>query len=291
MKKQRKQLLGLCLGMILALAGCAGTAPTEKAQEEKPLDEIMWQANGLPKNTDSYTADFRAAVKMADAEETVTEGEISFVAEPLFMQVDAKTYIGEVLQETQTYLTENEGQVDYYMHFNDQWTEMTMEKADAIKNMQIYHSLENAITLLSAAQDWKIEAQDGDIAKVSAVIPEAHFYEAEEACRLFQLAGMSGLTEEYFYDMGDTQVLFTVDMKKQELLAYEIDLTKALDAVTNHVLLELNGGEMEEGVQVEYYTISSTFGQLGDVEAEEMPAEVRSSAVNYEEEIYLMAER
>lgn len=295
MKKQRKRkkqyLLGLFLS-IFALTGCGDAAPAEQAQQETPINEIMWQINGKLKDTESYTAYFRAAVKMEDAEETVTNADIRFVAEPLSMEVDTKTYIGEVLQETQTYLTENGNQVDYYMNFNDQWTEMTMEKADAIKNMQIYHVLENAVTLLSVGQDWKIEVQEGDIAKVSAVIPENRFYETEEAARLFQLAGMSGLSEEYFYDTGDVKVFFTVDLKNRELRGYEIDLTQALSAVTNHVLLELNGGAMEEaGVIVEYDTISATFEQLGDVEAEEIPAEARSSAINYEEEFYLMAER
>lgn len=291
MRKQIMRLLWLCICLLPALAGCGNAEPAEQAQEEVPLNEIMWQANGLLKNTDSYTADFRAAVKMEGAEEAVTNADIRFVAEPLSMEVDMKTEIGEVLQETQTYLMENGNQVDYYMNFNDQWTEMTMEKADAIKNMQIYHALENAITLLTFAQDWQIEAQEGDIAKVSAIIPEKRFYEVEKAAKFFQLAGMSGLSEEYFYGMGDTAVRFSVDLEEQKLNSYEIDLTDALEAVTNNVLLELNGGSMAEGIAVEYYTISATFDRLGDVEPGEIPAEARSSAINYEEEFYLMAAR
>lgn len=228
---------------------------------------------------------------MAEGEETLTEAEVRFAAEPLFMQVDAKTKIGEALQETQTYLTEQGEQADYYMNYNDQWTEMTMEKESALKNMQIYHALENAITLLTFAQDWQIAEQKGDLAQVSAVIPEKRFYEVEAAAKFFQLAGMSGLSEEYFYGMGDTEVRFAVDLKEEELLSYEIELTKALDAVTNNVLLELNGGAMAEGVSVEYYTISAEFEQLGNVKPGEIPAEARSSAINYEEEFYLMAAR
>ena len=293
MKNQRKQiLLGMLLIGVLALAGCGSAAePLKEAVPEDSLaiDEVMWKANGALKNTDSYRAEFSAKVEMAEGEPTVTEGRISFVEEPLYMQVDSETSFGDMKQESVVYLEENGEKVDFYMSYNGQWTEMTMEKEDAVKNMQIYHTLDNMITLLTMAQDWQMEKENGNILEVSAVIPENRIYGIEAETRFFQLAGLSGLSEDYFYSMGDVPVRFTVDQKKQEMISYEIDLTKALEAVTNNVLLELNGGTMAEGMTIESYIISSQFTQLGDVEAEEIPAEAKDSAINYEEEFSLMA--
>ncbi len=292
MKKQRKQiLLGLLLIGLLALAGCGGEAPAEEAVQEESLavDEVMWKANGVLKNTDNFAADFRAEVKMAEGEETITEGTVSFVEEPLFMQVNTQISIGDIAQESVTYLDENGEKVDLYMNYNGQWTEMTMDEEDAIKNMQIYHTLDNMITMLTIAQDWAVEKENGDIWEVSAIIPENRVYGVEKDTRFFQLAGLSGLSEDYFYETGDVPVRFTVDSEEQKMLSYEIDLTKALESVTNNVLLELNGGVMEEGIKVDAYILSSSFTGLGDVEAGEVPAEARNSAINYEEEYSLMA--
>lgn len=295
MKKQRKRrLLGLLLIGLLALAGCGGAEPVEEAVQEESeslaVDEVMWKANGVLKNTDNFAANFRADVKMAEGEETITEGTVTFVEEPLFMQVDTKISIGDIVQESVTYLDENEEKVNLYMHYNDQWTEMTMDEDDAISNMQIYHTLDNMITLLTVAQGWTLEEDNDGVLEVSAVIPENRFYGVERDTRFFQLAGLSGLSEDYFYETGDVPVCFTVDSEEEKMISYEIDLTKALEAVTNNVLLELNGGVMEEGIKVDSYILSSSFTGLGDVEAGKVPAEAENSAINYEEEYSLMAE-
>ena len=68
-----------------------------------------------------------------------------------------------------------------------------------------------------------------------------------------------------------------------------MDLAKALETVTNNVLTELGGGTLESGVTVAEYSIVSELTQLGGVEAEPVPDAAKSSAINYEEEISLMA--
>lgn len=112
----------------------------------------------------------------------------------------------------------------------------------------------------------------------------------EESGRFFQLAGMSGLSEVYFADVADAPVTFVFDERTGDPLSYSLDLTAALEAVTNRVLAELNGGEADETITVEAYTISSSLTQLGGVKAEPLPEQAKHNAINYEKEISLLAE-
>ena len=90
--------------------------------------------------------------------------------------------------------------------------------------------------------------------------------------------------------VGDVPVKVTVDGKTGAPLSYEIDLTKALEVVTNNVLMELGGGTLEEGIAVKTHVITSTLTQLGNVAAEEIPPAAKSDAINYEKEISLLEE-
>ena len=288
MKRQGRQaLLGICVMGMLALAGCGGQSPADSSGQELAADALVQQTKDTLEHTDSYMAHFLATVKMADVEETTTEAAVCFVEEPLYMQVDAMISMDGATQGSTTYLAENGDKVDLYMNYNQQWTEMTMDREAAMKNLQIYHTLDNMAILLDAGQGWEL-TQDGDGLELTATIPESDFYTVEERARLFQLAGLSGLSEDYFHDLGDVSLRVTLDQKTQKPLSYEIDLTKALEAVTNNVLLELNGGTLENGVNVESYVLSSSFSKLGNVGPKEIPQEARSSAVNYEEEFTLM---
>ena len=99
---------------------------------------------------------------------------------------------------------------------------------------------------------------------------------------------MSGLSEVYFADVGDVPVELTVDAKTGKPISFEIDLAKQLEVMTNNVLTELGGGTLENGVKVSAYKITSELTQLGGVEAGEIPAEARSSAINYEKAITIL---
>ena len=99
---------------------------------------------------------------------------------------------------------------------------------------------------------------------------------------------MSGLSEVYYAGVGDVPVTVSLDAKSGAPLSYSIDLAHALETVTNNVLKELSGGAGESSIAVEKYSITSELTQLGGVEADEIPAEAKSSAINYEKEISML---
>ena len=82
-------------------------------------------------------------------------------------------------------------------------------------------------------------------------------------------------------------VTVILDGKTGEPLSYEVDLAKALETVTNQVLLELSGGKASS-MEITTYKITSRLTQLGGVEAGEIPAEAKDTAINYEREISLL---
>lgn len=280
-KNKRKLLLGaVCL---VALSGCGNAASAVEGSAEiyaQAAQEMLEEA-------DSFAAEFEAVVSMNGMEKTTTNGQISFVKDPLYMKVDTKHVFGNTEQEYVTYLEKGEDGVAQYMSYDGQWTEMTMTEDNALASVQIYHSLYNMELIFTMVNDWTVE-QHGDKIVLQGVIPESKVYAAEEYTRWFQLAGMSGLSEVYFANVGDVPVTIALDAKTGEPLSYEADLAQALETVTNNVLTELGGGTLENGVTVTEYTIQSELTQLGDVEAAPIPDAAKSSAINYEKEIFLL---
>lgn len=291
MNKRKKWLiLGMTLAGILAMAGCGGNAAeTSAVITEGSAEEYVQAAKDALAAADSFAADFEAVVSMKDTGKTSTNGEITLVKEPLYVNLDTKMDFDSSQEAYTIYLEESGDAVNQYMNYDGRWTEMTMTKENAMGGIQVYNTLYNMETVLSAAEDWTI-ADSGDELVLTAVIPEAKVYTIEESGKLFQLAGMSGLSEVYFTGVGDVPVKFVVDGKTGAPLSYEIDLAKALETVTNNVLKELGGGTLENGVTVETYTITSQLTQLGGVTAEEIPAAAKSDAINYEKEISMLEE-
>lgn len=287
MKKQMKRLmLGTVFVGILAMAGCSA-AETAEPITEGSAEEYVQAAHKTLEQADSFTADFEVVVSMEGTGQTITNGQITMVKEPLYVKVDTKMDFDSTAQEYTVYLEENGDAVNQYMSYDGQWTEMTMDKDSALSGLQVYHTLYNMETILSAAENWTI-AEGGKELKLTAVIPEAKFYDVEEYTKWFQLAGMSGLSEVYFNGVGDVPVTLTLDEKTGAPVSYQVELAKALETVTNNVLKELGGGTVENGVTVEAYTITSELTQLGGVQAEEIPATAKSDAINYEKEISLL---
>ena len=272
-------LLAVCL---LALAGCGGT-PAENI----PAEEYVQKAHGVLEEADSFAATVHASVQMKGSGETVTEGTVAMVKEPLYMNVDTTLAFDNLVQKYDMYLEETEDAVNQYMSYDGEWTEMTMNEESALAGTQIYNTLYNMETIFSAGEDWTAEKEGGKIA-LHGVIPESKFYDVEEYTRWFQLAGMSGLSEVYYAGVGDVPVTVRVDGKTGAPLSYEVDLAKPLEIMTNNVLTELGGGKLENGVAVESYRITSELTQLGGVEAGEIPAEAKNTAINYEKEISLL---
>lgn len=272
-------LLAVCL---LALAGCGSSSA-----EEIPAEEYAEKAHVVLEEADSFAATFHASVQMKGSGETVTEGTVAMVKEPLYMNVDTTLAFDNLVQKYDMYLEETEDAVNQYMSYDGEWTEMTMNEESALAGTQIYNTLYNMETIFSAGEDWTAEKEGGKIA-LHGVIPESKFYDVEEYTRWFQLAGMSGLSEVYYAGVGDVPVTVRVDGKTGAPLSYEVDLAKPLEIMTNNVLTELGGGKLENGVAVESYRITSELTQLGGVEAGEIPAEAKNTAINYEKEISLL---
>lgn len=278
-KRMAGGLLAVCM---FALAGCGGASENVASAEE-----YVQKAHQMLEEADSFTAIFAATVQMKGAGKTVTEGTVAVVKDPLYMNVDTTLTFDNLVQKYDMYLEKTEDGVNQYMNYDGEWTEMNMSEEDALTSTHLYHTLYNMETIFSAGENWTAERDGGKI-RLQGVIPESKFYDVEEYTRWFQLAGMSGLSEVYYTGIGDVPVTVMLDSKTGAPLSYEADLAKPLEIMTNNVLTELGGGKLENGVAVESYQITSELTQLGGVEAEEIPAEAKDTAINYEKEISLL---
>lgn len=287
MKKQRKSRVSVMAFIVCLLFSGCGAGTQEAAFSS--AEEYVQAAKTALAGQDSFTANFDAAVAMnhAGTGNMTTKGTVTFVQEPLYMEVDTDMGFENGSQTYTLYLQKGEDAVDQYMNYNGEWTEMTLQEADAMNSVQIYNAAENMETLLAAAENCSLQT-DGSKVVVSADIPEEKLYDVEEAGRFFQIAGMSSLSRVYFKGVGDTPVTFVMDRKTGAPVSYEIDLAQALEKVTNNVLSELDGGSGSNGITVQNYRISSELTKLGGVKAGEIPAEAKSSAINYEREISML---
>lgn len=284
--KNKKRVLVSILSMCL-LAGCGSSSAGGSAEEiVQNVKTILAEANG-------YQSEFQAVVSVENTGTTTTTGQVTYIGEPLSMKVDTLMTYDDAGQaanyEQVVYLEESGDEVSQYMNYNGQWTEMTLSKDAAMQSVQVYDALGNMQILLDAAEDWQLAsgAESGK-QKLTAVIPEEKVYEVEEKARLFQLTGMSGLSEVYYTGTGDISLALIVDAKTGAPVSYELDLAQALQSVTNNVLKEMSGGTVDSGMTVQQYSVRSDFTKLDDVEAEAVPDAARSSAINYEREISLL---
>lgn len=284
MKIQGRLWLLCLIWMLSALTGCGGGAEKDAQKEQEQAAAYVKKAHSILEEADSFAAEMEIEVSLLENGENTTQATVTMQKEPLEMQVESVTAFSDTEQETEMYLEEQEEAVNLYTNYNGNWTEMTMLADDAMRNLQIYNTLYNMETIFSIAQDWTITEADA-VYELHGVIPGEHFHDVEEYTRFFQMAGMSGLSEVYFKNVADVPVEVTLSPKTGEPLSYEVDLTDALETVTNNVLTELNCGEEEAGITVGTYRIASTLTQLGDTEEIELPAEAKETAVNYEREI------
>ena len=290
MKKRWKLLLFGAVCMFV-MAGCGAESKEEITADA--AQEYVQKAHAMLEEADSFAADFHAVADMGGGNETTTEGTVTFVKEPLQVQVQRNILFDDGVRksrsEEKAYLEEAGDEVSYYMNYDGQWTEMTLDEESALAVTQIYNTLYNMEAIFSAAENWTAEKADGDIVLTSS-IPEEKFYDVESYTRWFQLAGMSGLAEVYYAGVGDVPVTVTLDSKTGEPLSYSVDLAHALETVTNNVLKELSGGESGDSIAVKEYQITSVLTAIGGVELDSLSDFVKKDAVNYEEEFSLMAE-
>ena len=281
MMKMKRLLLGAAFCGLFALAGCGGAESTENAAE------YVQAAKEMLENADGFAADFQAEVQMKGAGSTTTEGTVALVKDPLYMNVDVVLSFDGLEQDYDMYLEKTGDAVNQYMGYDGEWTEMTMTEESAMAGTQLYNTLHSLETIFAAAENWTVQ-KSGKALELKGIIPEAKFYDVEASAKWFQLAGMSGLSEVYYKDLGDVPVTVTLDGKTGEPLSYTVDLAKPLETMTNNVLRELGGGTLENGVEVEKYVITSVLTELDAVEAGEVPAEAKNDAINYEKEISML---
>ncbi len=285
-----RRMLGAALAGAFALSGCGGTAGSTDIAGVHTMtaEEYVQAAANALENAESFEANFTAEISMDGSGTVSTNAKVAMQREPLQARVDIQHDFGDASQTSNIYLEEKNETVNLYMNYDKQWTEMTLSPEDAMNHIRIYDTADNMVSLLSAAKDWQMEDAEGNIVTVTAEIPSEKVYAVEENGKYFQLAGMSGLSETYYQNIGALTAEFRFDWKTGQPISYKIDFAKALESVTNNVLEELNGGVMDKGVTVEKYLISSEITQLDDVESIEIPEAVKSDAINYEKEISLL---
>lgn len=141
MKKQRKSRgLGMTFIIVcLVLSGCgAGTQEAALGSAE----EYVQAAKTALAGQDSFTANFDATIAMNNAGRgsMTTKGTVTFVKEPLYMKVDTDMGFDNGSQRYILYLQKgeaekNEDGVNQYMNYDGQWTEMTLQKTDAMNSV------------------------------------------------------------------------------------------------------------------------------------------------------------
>lgn len=288
--KKRSRILLLGAACLFLLAACGSEAMEEtEVKEEYSAETLVQNADTMLEEADSFAAEFSMTVAMGDAAASLTEGTVELTRDPLYVKVDSVMDFADQEQVYGLYLEKAGDEVNQYMSYNGEWTEMTLEEDAALSGVQIYNTVSNMKMIFAVAENWTVE-EDGETLHLTGEIPEGKFYDMEGHTRWFQMAGMSGISEVYFSGVGNVPVSVTLDAETGAPVAYSVELASALETVTNNVLKELNGGIAGNNIAVTEYLITSSLTQIGDVEAGEIPAEAKNDAINYEKEISMLEE-
>ena len=164
---------------------------------------------------------------------------------------------------------------------------MSLEKDAALDSVQIYDVRENMITLLQHTSGWQETARENKQVTLQGTLPSADVYAVVEGGKLLQLAGMSGIAENYYEGVADVPVTFVFKEDTGEAVSCHMDLGNALQTVTNNVLKELQADSA--GITVQEYGVTMDISDLNGVQSIEIPTEAQG-AINYEQEITSMNE-
>ena len=216
-----------------------------------------------------------------------TEVTVSQIKEPFCMQITEVLNSGGQSYSTQRYLEAEDTNVNLFMNYNSQWTEMSLEKDAALDSVQIYDVRENMATLLQHTSGWQETARENKQVTLQGTLPAADVFAVVEGGKLLQLAGMSGIAENYYEGVADVPVTFVFKEDTGEAVSCHMDLGNALQTVTNNVLKELQADSA--GITVQEYGVTMDISDLNGVQSIEIPAEAHS-AINYEQEITSMNE-
>lgn len=280
----------ICLAAtaVVCLAAC-GTPDTAENPTQAGMTpaEYATAARKSLEEANSYKGAVNVVSKMQDSNDS-TEVTVSQIKEPFCMQItEVLNSQGGQSYSTQRYLEAEDANVNLFMNYNNQWTEMSLEKEAAEDSVQIYDVRENMITLLQHASGWQETAREKKQVTLQGTLPAADVYAVVEGGKLLQLAGMSGITENYYEGVADVPVTFTFKEDTGEAVSCYMDLGNVLQTVTNNVLKELQADSA--GIAVQEYGVTMDISDLNGVQSIEIPVEAQS-AINYEQKITSMNE-
>lgn len=280
----------ICLAAtaVVCLAAC-GTPDTAEDTIQTGMTPAEYAATALEslEGANSYKGAVNVVSRMQDSTDS-TEVTVSQIKEPFCMQItEVLNSEGGQSYSTQRYLEADDDNVNLFMNYNNQWTEMSLEKDAALDSIQIYDVRENMITLLQHTSGWQETARENHHVTLQGTLPAADVYAVVEGGKLLQLAGMSGIAGNYYEGVADVPVTFVFKEDTGEALSCYMDLANALQTVTNNVLKELQTDSA--GITVQEYGVTMDISDLDGVQSIEIPAEAHS-AINYEQEITSMNE-
>lgn len=273
---------------VVCLAACGTPENAEDTTQigMTPAEYATAAHKGL-EEASSYKGAVNVVSRMADSSDT-TEVTVSQTKEPFRMQIAEVLHTaGGQSYSTQRYLEAEDTTVSLFMNYNNQWTEMSLEKEAALDSVQIYDVRENMMTLLEHASDWQEVSREKKEVTLQGTLPAADVYDVVEGGKLLQLAGMSGIAENYYEGAADVVVTFTFQEDTAAAVSCSLDLGNTLQTVTNNVLKELQAESA--GITVEEYSVTMYISDLNGVQSIEIPAEAQG-AINYEQEITSMKE-
>lgn len=280
----------ICLAAtaVVCLAAC-GTPDTAEDTAQTGMTPAEYATAALQslEEANSYKGAVNVVSNMQNSSDS-TEVTVSQIKEPFCMQIsETLNSAGGQSYSTQRYLEVEDTKVNLFMNYNNQWTEMSLEKDAALDSVQIYDVRENMATLLQHTSTWQETARENNRVTLQGTLPAADVYAVVEGGKLLQLAGMSGIAENYYEGVADVPVTFVFKEDTGEAVSCYMDLANALQTVTNNVLKELQTDSA--GITVQEYGVTMDISDLDGVQSIEIPAEAHS-AINYEQEITSMNE-
>lgn len=279
----------ICLAAtaVVCLAAC-GTPENAENTTQTGMTPAEYATAALQslEEASSYKGAVNVVSNMQGSNDS-TEVTVFQIKEPFCMQITEVLNSGGQSYSTQRYLEAEDTNVNLFMNYNSQWTEMSLEKDAALDSVQIYDVRENMATLLQHTSGWQETARENKQVTLQGTLPAADVFAVVEGGKLLQLAGMSGIAENYYEGVADVPVTFVFKEDTGEAVSCHMDLGNVLQTVTNNVLKELQADSA--GITVQEYGVTMDISDLNGVQSIEIPAEAHS-AINYEQEITSMNE-
>lgn len=272
---------------VVCLAAC-GTPENAENTTQTGMTPAEYATAALQslEEASSYKGAVNVVSNMQGSNDS-TEVTVFQIKEPFCMQITEVLNSGGQSYSTQRYLEAEDTNVNLFMNYNSQWTEMSLEKDAALDSVQIYDVRENMATLLQHTSGWQETARENKQVTLQGTLPAADVFAVVEGGKLLQLAGMSGIAENYYEGVADVPVTFVFKEDTGEAVSCHMDLGNVLQTVTNNVLKELQADSA--GITVQEYGVTMDISDLNGVQSIEIPAEAHS-AINYEQEITSMNE-